>query len=570
MEHGQPSVALIGYGPWGRNLGRNLAQRGALAAIVDPDPQTRAEAARAWPAVAVLPDMDALAAACPDLQAVVIAAPAARHGALVRANLELGRHVFVEKPLTLDLSEGRTLVALARARGLRLMVGHLLHYHPAVETLAALVREGTLGRLRTLYSHRLNLGRFRREESSLWSFAPHDVAVLLRLTGAMPERVIAQGSSFLHPKVADTTMTLLEWDSGIAAHIYVSWLHPFKEQRLVVVGEDGMAVFDDSRGADKLQLYRHGVEWRDGRPMPRRAEAETVACADTEPLGREVDAFLLWLRDPSAVPPSDGEEGLRVLAVLDAAERSLGLRGAAVVPGHAGSGLEKGGAGHAATAAATGADAATGAAGTRIHPSAIVADGASLGAGTAVWHFSHVMAGARIGRDCVLGQNCHVAGGAVLGDGVRLQNNVSVYDGVELGDGVFVGPSAVFTNVGRPRVGVSRRDAYERTRVGRGATIGANATVVCGHSIGEYALIGAGAVVTHDVPPYAVYAGNPARAIGWACRCGERLELRPADVEAVADELAVGAPATATCARCLATYRLHPDGLQWVSAPESP
>ncbi len=489
------SVVLVGCGAWGRNLARNLADRGALAAIVEPDPANRAEAARRWPHVPLHTDPAAVLGA----QAVVIAAPAAQHAALARRFLESGSHVFVEKPLALDLAEGRALVELAEQRGLRLMVGHLLHYHPAVEALAGLVADGTLGRLRYVYSNRLNLGRFRREESSLWSFAPHDVAVLLRLVGAPPERVLASGASFLHPRVADTTMTLLEWESGIAAHIYVSWLHPFKEQRLVVVGEDAMAVFDDNRD-EKLQLYRHGVDWRDGRPSPRRAEAETVPISSEEPLGREVDAFLAWIADPLARPPSDGAEGLRVLSVLDAAQRSLERRGEAVAP--------------RLTSVAA-----------RIHPSAHVAATAQIGAGTTIWHFSHVMADAILGQGCVLGQNCHVASGARLGDRVRLQNNVSVYDGVELGDDVFVGPSAVFTNVERPRAHVSRRGAFDRTPVGVGATIGANATIVCGHAVGAYAFVGAGAVVCHDVPAHALVVGNPARQIGWVCRCGERLAI---------------------------------------------
>ena len=158
-----------------------------------------------------------------------------------------------------------------------------------------------------------------------------------------------------------------------------------------------------------------------------------------------------------------------------------------------------------------------------IHPTAVVDDGALIGEGTKVWHFCHVSAGARIGRDCSLGQNVYVAPTAVIGDGVRIQNNVSIYDGVELEDGVFVGPSAVFTNVTRPRSEHPRKALYEKTHVGHGATIGANATIVCGNSLGRYAFIGAGAVVTHDVPPHALMVGNPARRLGWACACGEHL-----------------------------------------------
>jgi len=152
-----------------------------------------------------------------------------------------------------------------------------------------------------------------------------------------------------------------------------------------------------------------------------------------------------------------------------------------------------------------------------------VDDGAIIGAGTKVWHFCHVMKGARIGRDCVLGQNVFVAATAVLGDNVKVQNNVSIYAGVELGDDVFVGPSAVFTNVSTPRSAVSRKHAFERTVVGRGATIGANATIVCGNELGAHCFVGAGSVVTRDVPAFALVLGSPARKVGWMCACGARL-----------------------------------------------
>ncbi|GDY11471.1 N-acetyltransferase [Planctomycetota bacterium] len=175
-----------------------------------------------------------------------------------------------------------------------------------------------------------------------------------------------------------------------------------------------------------------------------------------------------------------------------------------------------------------------------IHPTAIVDPGAVIGDGTRIWHWVHISAGARIGRDCVIGQGCYLGGGAVIGDGVKIQNQVSVYDAVTLEDGVFVGPSVVFTNVVNPRSHIVRKHEYQATLVRRGATIGANATIVCGTTIGEWAFIAAGAVVTRDVPDHGLMIGVPAKRSGWMCRCGVRL---------IGDDLV-------RCTACGASYQI--------------
>jgi UDP-2-acetamido-3-amino-2,3-dideoxy-glucuronate N-acetyltransferase len=177
-----------------------------------------------------------------------------------------------------------------------------------------------------------------------------------------------------------------------------------------------------------------------------------------------------------------------------------------------------------------------------VHESSYVDEPASIGAGTKVWHFSHIMAGATLGRGCNIGQNVVISPGVTIGDNVKIQNNVSVYTGVTLGDDVFCGPSMVFTNVVNPRSHVSRKDEYRATHVGRGATLGANCTVVCGHDVGAYAFIAAGAVVTRDVPAFALVIGNPGRVRGWMCRCGVKLAGSP------------DAPASATCPSCGTAY----------------
>jgi UDP-2-acetamido-3-amino-2,3-dideoxy-glucuronate N-acetyltransferase len=492
-------VAVVGCGYWGRNLVRTLAELGSLAAVVDTDAAAAADLAERHGARA-MPLADVLASA--EVDAVVIAAPAARHAELALAAIDAGKHVYVEKPLALDVAEAEAVVAAAEQSGRVLMVGHLLQYHPAFLALSKMVDESALGALRYLYSNRLNLGRFRREENILWSFAPHDISMLLALVGEEPSDVTAVGSTYLSHGVPDVTTTHLSFPSGPQAHVFVSWLHPFKEQRLVVVGSEAMAVFDDLQPWEsKLTVFEHGVEWDGPTPVPVRAEGVPIPLEEIEPLKAECRHFLDCIRD-RATPRTDGREGLRVLRVLDAAERSL-------------SAAAERSAGNIAPGPADPAPV--------VHESAYVDDGVEIGAGTKVWHFSHVLSGSRIGRDCTLGQNVVVGPDVTVGDRCRIQNNVSVYAGVTLEDGVFCGPSCVFTNVYTPRAEISRKDEFLPTVVRSGATIGANATIVCGNEVGAYAFVGAGAVVTSDVPAHALVVGSPARRIGWMSHDGERL-----------------------------------------------
>lgn len=185
-----------------------------------------------------------------------------------------------------------------------------------------------------------------------------------------------------------------------------------------------------------------------------------------------------------------------------------------------------------------------------VHETAVIDDDVELGEGTKVWHFVHVSSGARIGRNCSLGQNVFVGEGVPIGDWVRIQNNVSIYAGVEIEDGVFLGPSCVFTNVVNPRAFVQRKQEYQSTRVGRGVSIGANATIVCGHDLDQYCFIGAGAVVTHAVRAHALMVGNPARQLGWMCRCGTRLDAETSPAKRI----------EVVCGACDANYRIDESG----------
>jgi predicted dehydrogenase len=320
-------IAVIGCGYWGKNLVRNFGQLNALAMVCDLTPTGRERAASLAPQTPIVANVQQVLDS--DVSGVVIATPAETHYELVKRALEAGKDVFVEKPLALTYEQGVKLVQLAvdpsrTQDGRILMVGHVLEYHPAIVRLLELVRNGELGKLQYIYSNRLSLGKVRREENILWSFAPHDVAIILRLMGAMPFQVTACGGSYLQPNIADVTVTNLLFDNGVRAHIHVSWLHPFKEQRLVVIGSRKMASFDDVN--KRLVLYDQRVEIQEGQPVPIKSAGERVSFGDNEPLRMECQAFLeaIESRQPAL---TDGESGLRVLKVLQAAQRSLVMNG---------------------------------------------------------------------------------------------------------------------------------------------------------------------------------------------------------------------------------------------------
>jgi UDP-2-acetamido-3-amino-2,3-dideoxy-glucuronate N-acetyltransferase len=495
-------VAVVGVGYWGKNLVRNFYELGALEALCDADRSVGVKFECTNKGVKFYSDF-AEVLSDPAIDAVALATPATTHYEMAKATLEAGKDVLVEKPLSIEVRHGEELVRLADVKGRILMVGHILRYHPAFLKLQQLIHDGALGKINYLYSNRLNIGKIRTEENILWSFAPHDISAMLSLLNEMPIRVDCSGGAWLNQDVYDVTLSHFEFPSGVQAHIFVSWLHPIKEQRLVVVGSEKMAVFDDT-GENKLVLYPHKVEWRNRVPTAVKAAREIVDFEDREPLRAECQHFINCVESRTS-PVTNGAEGLRVLRVLDACQRALGngtiKLETSIEQDHRKQDLPY-----------------------FTHESAYVDEGAEVGAGTKIWHFSHVMKGARIGQRSIIGQNVNVDGGTIIGDNVKIQNNVSVYTGTVIEDDVFLGPSCVLTNVTNPRSQVNRHSLYEATYLKRGCTIGANATIVCGVSIGRYAFVGAGSVVTKNVPDFALVVGNPARQIGWMSRHGHRLD----------------------------------------------
>lgn len=483
-------VGLIGFGGWGKNLAKTLYELGALGGVAELRPEARAEISALYPDVPIYPDHRALLDA--DLQAVAIATPAVTHYALVKEALVAGKHVFVEKPLAMTSAEAEELVALARERGRVLMVGHLLLYQPAIRWIKEFLASEGIGELWSVHQERLNLGKVRTVENVLFSLAVHDVAVLLYLLDQVPERIVAEGQAVLQPAIEDDVYLHLRFPKGVRAHIHASWLWPEKRRRLTLLGSKGILVYDEVHQV--VLLHHKGFNqdlssWDQG--------VEVVFQGHGEPLKLELSHFLQCITKGEE-PISDGVRAIAVVKVLEEASRQLSKEREKVESRDY-----------------------------FVHESAYVDPGARIGKGTKVWHFSHVMGGAEIGENCTLGQNVFVARNVKIGNNVKIQNNVSIYEGVILEDYVFCGPSCVFTNIKTPRSAFprNRSEDYVPTVVKRGATIGANATIVCGVTIGEWAFIAAGAVVTKDIPPYALVAGVPARIIGWACRCGLKLEF---------------------------------------------
>ncbi len=323
-----PRVAVVGCGYWGKNLVRNFARLDAVAMVCDPTEAGRAKGRELAPGAAVVADFEDVLAA--DVEGVVLATPAVTHFDLARQAMLAGKDCFAEKPLALRHQDAAELVRLADEHARMLMVGHVLEYHPAIRALVGLVESGELGRLQYVYSNRLNLGKVRTEENILWSFAPHDVAIILRLVGSLPIQVAASGGNYITANIADVSISNLLFDDGVRAHVFVSWLHPFKEQRLVVVGDQRMASFCDI--TKELLVHEKRVDRSGEFPVPVQGEGRRIDFGEDEPLFLECQAFLEAVR--SRVPAlTDGRSGLATLKVLQAAQRSL-MTGGHPVPMH--------------------------------------------------------------------------------------------------------------------------------------------------------------------------------------------------------------------------------------------
>lgn len=319
-----PRVAAVGCGYWGKHIVRNFAELGALGAVCDVNPP-RAEAFGRKYGVPALTLDEILDDAHYD--GVAFASPAAMHVQHAEAALKAGKHVLVEKPMALSLPEGHALARLAKQCGRILMVGHLLHYHPLFLKLLELVRSGRLGEIRHIHSNRLNLGKIRNKEDVIWSFALHDLSVILALLDQMPQRVLVEADAIINPRIADIAHMHLNFRNNVSARIFVSWLNPYKEQRMSVIGTRAHAVFDDmARWEDKLLIYDHRIEMREGRPEAIKAEPTRVLVQQQEPLREECSHFLQSITAGTA-PRTDTQEALRVLSVLEAASRSWQTRG---------------------------------------------------------------------------------------------------------------------------------------------------------------------------------------------------------------------------------------------------
>jgi UDP-2-acetamido-3-amino-2,3-dideoxy-glucuronate N-acetyltransferase len=498
------NIGLIGCGYWGKNLVRNFYKLNSLYAICDIDQENLKLCHEKYANLTLYSDHKSLIRDS-KVKAVVIATPAASHYELAKEALGANKHVFVEKPLALRVEEAEELVELAQKKKKILMVGHVLRYHPAVDKLKELIDEGDLGKIQYIYSNRVGFGKLRSEENILWSFAPHDISVILFLLNEFPHSVLSTGESYLQHNIADVTLTVIDFKNGVKAHIFVSWLHPFKEQKLVVVGDKKMAVFNDMSD-EKLLLYPHEVEWVHRAPVASNAEAVIVPIKMEEPLRLECKHFCSCIKN-NLVPKTNGEESLRVLRILEASQESLDGKGIKIKFDE----FEKSDK-HKELEFF-------------VHESSFIDENVKIGGGTKIWHFSHVLKGSEIGKNCTIGQNVVIGPDVKIGKGCKIQNNVSVNKGVTLEDEVFIGPAVVFTNIINPRAFIERKTEFKATLVKRGASIGGNATIICGTSIGEYAFVGAGSLVNSNVSDCAFVVGYPARQIGWVCRCGTPLKF---------------------------------------------
>jgi len=487
-------LALIGGGYWGKNLIREFNNCGVLETICDLNLEELKKYNKLYPEIKTTTQWNTDVLKNKDITSVCISLPADLHYLFAKNALLADKDVYIEKPITLDINQAKELVELAKDKNKILMVGHLLHYHPCIQKIKTLIKNDTIGIIKSITCNRLNLGKVRKEENVLWSFAPHDISVVLSLCGnKLPNSYECFGIDILKKKIHDITNSILKFnDDKIHVNINTSWINPTKEQKMTIIGEKGIIIFDDTKDNDeKLMLHLDHIKINDVQDyILNKDNKEYIKCDfDNSPLLNECKHFTeccLTRKNPI----TDGEEGLRVLTVLDNLQKKL-------LPPVDNKDYF-------------------------IHPTAVVDKGAIIGKGTKIWHYSHICKDAIIGENCNIGQNVFIAGGAKIGNNCKVQNNVSIYAGIEAEDYVFFGPSCVLTNDINPRCMHSKNGKYIKTKLETGVSLGANSTIVCGTNLGKHCLIGSGAVICKDVPNYSIMVGNPGRKIGIIDEKGNR------------------------------------------------
>jgi predicted dehydrogenase len=313
------NIAVVGCGHWGKNLVRNFSALGALCSISDPNSEIADQYASQYNVkkssfTEIIND--------PNIKGVVLAVPAHLHASMAIEAMNKNKNVFVEKPLGMNEVEAEAMIATAKKNKIRLMVGHLLQYHPIFKTIKEYIGAGKIGEINYIYSNRLSFGKVRTEEDVIWSFAPHDISMILSLTGQEPEYVSANATSILQKNIADIATIHLNFKSGLQSHISVSWLHPYKEHKLVVVGQSAMLIFDDTKPwHEKLALYPFKVVSSKNLINLQNSNVQYVKALEEEPLKNECQHFIDVV-EKDIQPLTDGAEGLRVLKVLSAASRS--------------------------------------------------------------------------------------------------------------------------------------------------------------------------------------------------------------------------------------------------------
>ncbi|MFQ6610711.1 MAG: Gfo/Idh/MocA family protein [Fidelibacterota bacterium] len=313
-------ICLVGAGAWGKNHLRTLNELKLLAGVVEINSPTRTALKEHYPKIELFSDLDA--ALNQDYDGFVVATPPGTHAVLAEKIIRKGIPVLIEKPLTLNYEDALKLSRISSLNNNRTMVGHVLLFHPAIETMKNLIEKGTIGELQYLYSNRLNLGTIRSHENVFWSFAPHDISIFQYFTESFPRLVTSTGGAFIQVGIHDITLTQLTYPNDVQGHIFVSWLHPFKEHRLVVVGSKGMLRFEDSADGKPLLFYDKGIELEQGVPVNREGPTERIPYDTTLPLTRELLYFGKVLEGQS-VGKADLTSGLEVIRILELATESL-------------------------------------------------------------------------------------------------------------------------------------------------------------------------------------------------------------------------------------------------------